>query len=318
MRLYDRRARGGVDAIYRAVTRRLGTVLLLFLGLFIGLNMLFSLFAYWLPDDLPYAVSDTLEELGSCAAYLLAFMLPSLLYDRLTPREYRLPMPLSARLPRHTPMIVLSGVALIHTAAIANALLLFALGWQSGSYGGNFYWIPGMPVYQGVLLLISSSMVPAFCEELLFRGTALTALRPFGKTTAVLGSAVLFALMHGSATQLLYTMVAGVVLALATMECNSLWIAVLIHLFNNLMSVVETVLYMRFDGTTAQLLYGSMELLVIGGGLLCLVNLVIHRRGWNVTERETTAPSRPVRDFLTPTMVVFVLLSVAQMLLDLF
>ncbi len=314
MRRNVRWASGGVDAAYRAVTVRLGIALLTFLGLFIGLDALSSLVTGWLPDGISYAARYTAEELCDCVAYLLSFMLPVLVYDRMTPREASLAMPLSPKLPHRAPMIILASVAVIYTAAIANALLLNALGWSS-AYGSGFHWVVGMPVYQGVLMLISTSMVPAFCEELLFRGTTLTALRPFGKTTAVLGSAVLFGLMHGNPSQLLYTTVAGVVLALATLESGSLWIAVLIHLFNNLLSVVEAVLFLRFEETTATLMYGVLELLVIGGGLLCLLYLVSHRDDGGQTEGELTVPRRPVRDFLTPPMLAFVLASLAQMLL---
>lgn len=225
-------------------------------------------------------------------------------------------MRLSARLPRRTPMIILAGVAIVYTAAIANALMLQALGWSS-SYDSGFHWAVGMPAYQGVLMMISTALVPAFCEELLFRGTALTALRPFGRTTAVLGSAILFGLMHGSPAQILYTTVAGIVLVVATLESGSLWIAVLIHMFNNLLSVVETVLYVRFEEMTARLAYGMLELIVIGGGLLCLVYLVTHREDGGQEREQELLPHRPVRGFLTPPMLAFAIASVAQMVLDL-
>jgi membrane protease YdiL (CAAX protease family) len=253
-------------------------------------------------------------ELLDGVIYLVSFMLPVLVYDRLTPAHERCSMGLLPKLPRRAPMVILVGVAVIQSAAVANALLLHALG-GTGS-GGGFQWVPGLPPYRGVLLMISTAIIPAFCEEFLFRGMVLNALRPYGKTIAVIGSAVLFGLMHGSLDQILYTTVGGVVLALATLEGGSLWIAVLIHLFNNLLSVVESVLYMRFERTAASMMYGILELLVVGGGLVCLAYLAAHRP----TERETApleeaAPRYPVRGFLSAPMCIFVALSVAQMLL---
>lgn len=310
------RQNDGVDAGYRTVTRRLGIAMLTFLGLFVGLGMLSALLAEVLAmSGLSAATRNITTELVDSVIYLVSFMLPVLVYDRLTPAHERCSMCLAARLPRRTPMVILAGIAVIQTAAVANALLLHALGW-TGSWGGDFHWALGLPPYRGVLMMIYTAMVPAFCEEFLFRGLALNALRPYGKTVAVIGSAVLFGLMHGSLEQILYTTVGGVVLALATLESGSLWIAVLIHFFNNLLSVVEGILYMRFEETTASLMYGILQLIAIGGGLLCLIYLMTHRR----TERETappeeTAPRYPVRGFLTAPMRIFAALSVVQMLL---
>lgn len=306
----------GADAGYRAVTRRLGITMLTFLGLFVGLSMLSALLAeLLLMSGLSASARTVATELFDSAIYLASFMLPVLVYDRITPAHERRSMRLLAKLPRRTPMIILAGVAVIYSAAIANALIFRALGWTS-VLGGDFHWAVGLPPYRGILMMIYTAMVPAFCEELLFRGVVLNALRPYGKTVAVIGSAVLFGLMHGSPEQILYTTVGGLVLALATLESGSVWIAVLIHFFNNLLSVVEGIAYMRFEEATASLMYGILELLVIGGGLVCLVWLVTHRpTACASEEREPTAPLYPVRSFLTAPMLVFVVLSVVQMVL---
>ena len=44
-------------------------------------------------------------------------------------------------------------------------------------------------------LLLAFCSVPALCEEFLFRGCILSNLLPYGKTTAILASAVLFSMI---------------------------------------------------------------------------------------------------------------------------
>ena len=72
---------------------------------------------------------------------------------------------------------------------------------------------------------------------------------------------------------------------------------------------------MRFATERANLIYGVLELLVIGGGLLCLVYLMTHRTEDTTQEREETVPRHPVRGFLTSPMLAFVIVSLLQMLL---
>ena len=44
-------------------------------------------------------------------------------------------------------------------------------------------------------------MVPAVCEELLFRGAMQGLMRPCGSAAAIFGPALLFALLHGDLVQ---------------------------------------------------------------------------------------------------------------------
>ena len=163
---------------------------------------------------------------------------------------------------------------------------------------------------------MTSVLIPAFCEELLFRGVVLSVLRPYGRTVAILGSAVLFALMHQSADQLLYTAVAGAVLAYITLESRSVWGAMLLHLLNNALAALQVVLYETLASGMAKICFAITEVVVIGGGLCCLVVLLTKGLDRQATRAlEGRSPLRPVRNFLTWPMMVFIGLSIAQMVL---
>lgn len=90
-----------------------------------------------------------------------------------------------------------------------------------------------------LIAIFSTAIVPAVCEEYLFRGGVLTALLPFGKTTAILASALLFGLMHQNPLQILYTTIMGVVIGYIYVETKSIWACMLLHFANNFITVLE-------------------------------------------------------------------------------
>lgn len=70
-------------------------------------------------------------------------------------------------------------------------------------------------------------------EELLFRGLLLRTLKPCGKQTAILVSALVFGLFHGNIVQIPFAFGVGLVLAYVALEHSILW-AMVLHVFNNM------------------------------------------------------------------------------------
>lgn len=88
----------------------------------------------------------------------------------------------------------------------------------------------------GILLfgLFNVAVVPAFCEEVLFRGYLMRALeRSWGILVAVVVSGFLFGMFHLQLPNLLPLATIGIALALMTWLSGSIWPAVLAHFINN-------------------------------------------------------------------------------------
>ena len=81
-------------------------------------------------------------------------------------------------------------------------------------------------------LVIYSVIWGPVIEEIVFRGFVLRGLLPYGKKRAVIISAIVFSLMHGDISQLLFTFMAGLILAHAALKFSLGW-AVILHVFNN-------------------------------------------------------------------------------------
>ena len=97
---------------------------------------------------------------------------------------------------------------------------------------------------------------------------------PYGKKTAVFGSAVMFAIMHQNFGQLIYTFGLGIVLAVIVIETKSIWGAIILHFLNNLYSVINTSLYYLYPTTKADFISNVMMLVLLLIGVLCLAYLL--------------------------------------------
>jgi len=87
------------------------------------------------------------------------------------------------------------------------------------------------------VMLFFMAVVPAFCEETLFRGVVYGGYRKHGnKFVAVLLSGFLFGIMHMNLNQALYAFVIGVLLALLFEATNSIWPTILFHFVYNAQS----------------------------------------------------------------------------------
>ena len=95
-------------------------------------------------------------------------------------------------------------------------------------------------VWQMLFTALLYGMLPAFCEEFFFRGLIMRSLERFSPVMAVVGSAVLFGIMHGNLAQLLFATVIGLVLAIVVRRTDSLLPAMIIHFANNFIAIIIT------------------------------------------------------------------------------
>lgn len=89
-------------------------------------------------------------------------------------------------------------------------------------------------------LVFFLALVPALCEELFFRGYALSGLtKSLGRIWAVLVVAIAFGLFHVSAQRMLITTGLGVLLGLLAIQFRSIWAPMLAHFMHNAISILR-------------------------------------------------------------------------------
>lgn len=126
-------------------------------------------------------------------------------------------------------LLVLFGIGACLTMnyimSIISALFPFTKGHSSLSSGGD-------PL-KLLLLLISSAAAPAICEELAHRGFSFGTLRKSGGMFAAVVSSLIFSMMHGGISTMLFAFFSGLVFCLIRIHSGRLWLSVLVHFFNN-------------------------------------------------------------------------------------
>lgn len=89
-----------------------------------------------------------------------------------------------------------------------------------------------------------SALLPAVCEELVFRGIIYQGLKnSFSVKSSIMMTSVLFALMHQNIIQFVYPILLGIVFCLVYEKTNNLLYTIIIHFFNNLTTVITSYLF---------------------------------------------------------------------------
>ena len=94
----------------------------------------------------------------------------------------------------------------------------------------NFWWY--------LLNVALLAVLPAICEEVVFRGVIFNGLRSkMSDVWAVLLSSALFMIMHGRLEQFVYPFVLGIVLSFVVLRTGNLFSSILVHFLNNFIVV---------------------------------------------------------------------------------
>ena len=318
------------DKEYKSTLTRIGGSMLLFLLLFdllIPLGMDISqIFENYLDAKSVYIIDSII---GS-VAYMLSFSIPAIFFYIISPKRSCRAVWTEARMDRRAPLMLVGVIAVSLAMSHINYYILDLLDYYSyyDMYMQNDVLDEN---YKLILAIISTALVPALCEEYLFRGVILTNLLPYGKTSAVFISAILFGFMHQNPGQMLYTTVAGVALGLVYIKTKSMWCGVLIHFFNNLYSVFNQLLADRLPEATADKICSIVEAAVFVVGFVCIIALILidrhSKRDFSNGSFETVGEQceeyieKPISKggirtmFTSPTMIIFICISCAEMIL---
>lgn len=163
---------------------------------------------------------------------LLSYLLPLLLFFLLTRGEVTGGEISPLRIEKERLFAVLPfffpTVLLLFFLSALTSLLLGAFGLSSSTeLTGN-----------ALTILLDAVLFPAILEEILFRYLPLSALAPYGKRTAVLFSALCFALAHCDLFQIPYAFLAGILFGAIDLAAGSILPSLLFHIGNNALSVL--------------------------------------------------------------------------------
>lgn len=308
------------EKTYRSTVNRLACSLLVFLGLFVLFSVFILFFGPATQAMADVRKGEILYQTVYGLLYAAVFCLPVFFFSLISRRKPHEEMKLSFTLPRETPLYLFAGIAVILGCAYLNSLLLAPFSYNEFIQEATEQDVTAN--YQLVLALFTTAVVPGFVEEFLFRGLVLNQLLPYGRTTAVVASALLFGAMHQNAGQFFYATAAGLVLGVVYVKTKSLWCGVLLHFSNNAYSVLESAVAARLPEASANRIIIGMEAALFALGLFSFVVLALRQRDGAAAVRRTgtfetvveadaewcpapIAPARRVRLFFSVPMILF-------------
>lgn len=258
---------------------RIGGAMLFFLLAFNVIGGGVSVFGSWLTQINHSTAVHVIAELLNAAAYIASFTIPVWFFYAISKKKVIQPMGLSLMLSEKNTALTSASMMFLGTATCFSASYVNSLLFPISEEASEIYFSSDIRGgYALVLMFISTAIIPAFVEELLFRGVILSNIRPYSEGGAILISALLFGLMHQTPFQLFYATAIGVILGIIRVKTGSIWTGILVHFFNNFLSVLQTYLLECYDVQTGNVVYTviTLSVIVIGivlGAVLYTVNL---------------------------------------------
>lgn len=303
------------DSEYKKQNLKIGAVMLFFLGMSLAISLILQ-FTSFASELMPKVAYEVFYELFYSILYFCMFFIPMMLYGRLDRSYSYCEMPCKFKLSKSFLLLLAAGLAINYVASYINSIVVTLLGYDMTSLSFTEY-PNGYHAYNLVLDTIKLAIIPAFCEELLFRGLILDRLKRFGRLKAIIISALLFSLMHQHPAQLFYTFILGAFLGYMALESGSIWGGIILHFINNLSQVIMTAIEQLLPEQKATLIIYVIEICVLAIGLICALYYFI-RRGkntigddeWMFGEQLSISDGYAVKGFFTPTTIAFLCISV--------
>lgn len=212
------------------------------------------------------------EYLSTVLLQLLIFPIPAYIYIRLRGKKLRAALRLRKVSLSHI-LFILAAILFLIAGCTLLAMLCGMLNSQTSfTLYDTFSSVNDGTAGATVRLIFTYGLLPAFCEELVFRGILCAEYEEGGVLYAIAASSVFFAFLHFDLTALPVYLLAGVVLSFVRYVTRSTVASMLVHLGYNLFGVLAQAGlsgYCRSTGNLALLVVVLIALLLLSAALLC-------------------------------------------------
>ena len=151
------------------------------------------------------------------------------------------------------------------------------------------------------IFLVTLIVLGPLFEELVFRGAVFKVLKRFGIGFAMVISSLLFALMHGTLSQIIVTFFIGMILSYLVYRSNSILPSVLVHSANNLFAA-----FTMFADDIGQIIILILE------GAAVIAAIVFFVRGRKNLKIPQNSPKAYQVFFKTPTVLILLVIYLFQ------
>ncbi len=131
------------------------------------------------------------------------------------------------------------------SAAFMSFVINYALSFGNDNVQGLSIYYPSASnasLWEICASVIALAIIPALLEEFLMRGAIFSLYEKRGTLTAILVSSAAFAMLHTTTDTLVSAFAAALIYGFLVYVTGSVWSGVIAHLFNNVYSILVTVL----------------------------------------------------------------------------
>lgn len=211
----------------------------------------------------------TASALSAIVLYGVIFLIPAVLYCYARGTSFVPRLRLRFFTGRHIILILLGAVFLISGGTAISAFLCdrFPNAYAASSPMANPLYVMDGTFIGTLRTLLAFALVPALCEELVFRGIVAAEYETFGIPAAVVMSSLTFAMIHFSFVRLPIYFFGGLVLALILYATRSVFASWIVHFLYNTFVLLADIHMRRFISGN-----DGFVLLTFGMTLLALVS----------------------------------------------
>lgn len=316
-----------IEKNFKKLMLKIGIAMLIFFAAFNVFSSVWMIIDAVILDVFDTVTATVISQLLYGFFYAASFALPAIILAAITKKDKQ-PLIKSPKLSWKTPLYIVGGIAIILSFAYLNSMFV------SPFVGGGAVdesWVEGYDEpYEIILQLITVAVAPGIFEEFLFRGVMLAKLRQYGKTPAILISALLFALMHQNASQFLYAFIAGIVLGFIATETGALLPCILVHFTNNAFSVLEQTALANMPEELFSAVFYPIEFMIFAIGIVSFIAITysyyknkkkndfsegMFRKelvAEDKTDEFVIPAKKTVKYFFSPTVIVFICISLLE------
>lgn len=253
--------------------------------------------------------AGAVNELVIAITEVVALLLPFSLYAMYV----RIPLCCALPMKSVSAGVLLSAVFVCLAATVLGGYCADSVYWLFDVMNLHFYDslsdMPTLPV-ETILYLVNTVLISPVLEEIAFRGFLMQSLRRFGDSFALVVSAVLFGMLHSSPPSMFYAVFMGLTMGYFVLFTGSLHTSIIVHIANNLLAVLFTVLMSCYPESGYVISLGS-DTAYLALGIISV--LWLSRRYENIfslassrTVNRSTAKIR--RFFLSVPFILFTLI----------
>ncbi len=230
-----------------------------------------------------YFLSRENQYLSTILLQLLLFPIPAYLYIRLRGKDFVSKLALRPPGLSHLFLIISAILMLISGCTLLGLICGMMNAQPSFTLYDTFASIHDGSAGASIRLILAYGLLPAFCEELVFRSILCAEYEKYGILYASLLSSLFFAFLHFDLTALPVYLFAGFLLAAVRYVTRSAIAAMIVHLGYNLFGIfVQAGLsgYCRSTGSIGLLVILLIALLLLSSAFFCgEVSRILKRRG---------------------------------------